>query len=249
MVDMQNYKTIYSSKERINGSNNAWDYYFIQPDGISLEDAYRSKDVVLSSAYMSKALFREFHSLDESILKKKSEIAQSCGLNHYVIDFIRSNSANVLDAVRKSRVLGVYCRGTLYNIIKGHQKRPDVSEYVKNIHHFVKKSSYDNIFIVSDEQEYIDELVAVFPKALYVKHPRQKAFNVEETKTFQEVLPEREMSTNENLLWYLSDVYIFSNCKSILCTMNNGVYTAILWNGGQYEEIRFLGGKNETRKD
>ena len=103
--------------------------------------------------------------------------------------------------------------------------------------------------ITAEEQEYIDELVAVFPKALYVKHPRQKAFNVEETKTFQEVLPEREMSTNENLLWYLSDVYIFSNCKSILCTMNNGVYTAILWNGGQYEEIRFLGGKNETRKD
>ena len=48
VVDMKNYKNTYLKKEEV-GSINSWEYYFRQPTDVSLDDAYKSKKVILSS--------------------------------------------------------------------------------------------------------------------------------------------------------------------------------------------------------
>lgn len=48
VVDMKNYKNTYLKKEEV-GNINSWEYYFRQPAGISLDEAYKSKNVVLSN--------------------------------------------------------------------------------------------------------------------------------------------------------------------------------------------------------
>lgn len=49
VVDMENYPTPYNESEVLNGTKNAWEYYFEQPCGISLKEGYSAKHQVLSS--------------------------------------------------------------------------------------------------------------------------------------------------------------------------------------------------------
>lgn len=50
IVDLQNYDNGYLYKEEI-GKVNAWDYYFEQPSGYSLAEAYSSKNVVMATGW------------------------------------------------------------------------------------------------------------------------------------------------------------------------------------------------------
>lgn len=46
VVDYQNFKTIYTEKEPVNGTCNAWEYYFKQVSPYSLEEVYSSRNVL-----------------------------------------------------------------------------------------------------------------------------------------------------------------------------------------------------------
>jgi len=48
VVDMKNYKTYFNETALINGTKNAWEYYFKQPTNYNLDEAYKSKNVVVS---------------------------------------------------------------------------------------------------------------------------------------------------------------------------------------------------------
>lgn len=47
VIDMRNYRTLYSERKPINGESNAWNYYFRQPH--STRDAYKSHRFILSN--------------------------------------------------------------------------------------------------------------------------------------------------------------------------------------------------------
>lgn len=49
VVDMQNYPNIYLDPDLV-GKVNAWEYYFCQPLGIGVEEAYNGKNILLGSA-------------------------------------------------------------------------------------------------------------------------------------------------------------------------------------------------------
>ena len=48
VVDQQNYPVYNSADSAINGTMNAWEYYWKQPSDVSLDEAYRSRNVILS---------------------------------------------------------------------------------------------------------------------------------------------------------------------------------------------------------
>ena len=39
---------------------------------------------------------------------------------------------------------------------------------------------------------------------------------------------------------YLGDIYLLSQCDCIISTMNNGYYTAIIWNGGKFSHLETI---------
>ena len=48
VIDMENYPTIYNERKSINGTKNSWLYYFEPVSKYSIEDVYKSKNVILS---------------------------------------------------------------------------------------------------------------------------------------------------------------------------------------------------------
>ena len=48
VIDQKNYSVYNSVLEPVNGTLNAWEYFWVQPSDITLDDAYQSKNVILS---------------------------------------------------------------------------------------------------------------------------------------------------------------------------------------------------------
>ncbi len=236
VVDMENYKVLYSQDDLIYGTHNAWEYFFTQPE-VSLEEVYQSRNVILSAGTPD---LTGFHSFDENLLKKRCELAQRIPLNLHVRQFIDVYGKEVFNQVKDDRVLGVYYRGTTYKLLKDHPNPATDDEYEALIREKMIAWNCSKIFIVSDEWDFIDKMKHIFPNALYIDHPRVKGFDSKKAKSIREEIPEGSNGIIENLLFYLTDVYIYSHCTSILGGMNNGVYTSILWNNGKYENIQIM---------
>ena len=49
IIDMENFKTIYNEKKKIKNTYNAWEYYFSKLNNFSLEEVYKSKNVLITS--------------------------------------------------------------------------------------------------------------------------------------------------------------------------------------------------------
>lgn len=237
VVDMENYKVLYSQVHPVNRSQNAWEYFFEQPDKIELHEVYQSQNVILSSATMN---LDDFHSLDSTVLSKRYNIALKVPLNSFVMNFIHDHASDVLDKVNFNRVLGVYYRGTTYKMLKDHPSPIGELEYLNMIKHEMITQNCSYIFIISDEWEFVEKLKKTFTNVLCVEHPRIKGFDAKKNKSIREQLPDGSKDEIENLLYYLEDVYIFSKCTSIIGSMNNGLYTSIMWNNGEYENIKII---------
>ena len=67
VVDMLNYKTQYT----IDNKTNVWEWFFEQPCGIQLEEAYRSHNVINSGytfkSYINSKLFSKYIFTDDNI--------------------------------------------------------------------------------------------------------------------------------------------------------------------------------------
>ena len=48
IVDMQNYPSVYNEKKKIFDTYNSWEYYFDQISNYSLEEVYKSKNIILT---------------------------------------------------------------------------------------------------------------------------------------------------------------------------------------------------------
>ncbi len=237
VVDMENYKVLYSQVNSVNGSQNAWEYFFEQPDKIELHEVYQSQNVILSSAIMK---LDDFHSLDSTVLSKRGNMALNVPLNAYVMDFIYEHVSDILDKLEFNRVLGVYYRGTTYKMLKDHPSPIEESEYLDMIKQEMIVQNCNYIFIISDEWEFVEKMKKTYSNVLYVEHPRIKGFDTQKNKSIREQLPDGSKDEIENLLYYLEDVYIFSKCTSIIGSMNNGLYTSIIWNNGEYENVKII---------
>ena len=237
VVDMENYKVLYSQDYPVNSTQNAWEYFFEQPDKVDLHEVYQSKNVILSSAIIN---LDDFHSLNLSELFKRYSIASKVPLNSFVMEFIYNHSSDILEKVKRNRVLGVYYRGTTYKMLKDHPSPIDEIEYFDMIKHEMISQNGRYIFIISDEWECVEKMKKTFPNVLCVEHPRIKGFDAKKNKSIREQLPDGSKDEIENLLYYLEDVYIFSKCTSIIGSMNNGLYTSIIWNNGKYENIKII---------
>ena len=57
IIDMKNFPTIYNEKKKINGSLNAWDYYFEKVGKYNLKDVYNSKNVIFTNKLTNKNFY------------------------------------------------------------------------------------------------------------------------------------------------------------------------------------------------
>ncbi len=148
-------KNLYAEDYPVNGSKNPFEYYFMQPCGISL-DEMREHGPILESrrenSWMANELDDEMinYVRSERFIQEMARIVQKyIRLNPKVEEKILTDKKNLLD---NKKTLGVHVRGTDFKQnYNGHPVCITVQEYLQKAVELTEHKRYEQIFLATDD--------------------------------------------------------------------------------------------------
>lgn len=232
VVDQQNYPEYNTMDHPVNGTMNAWEYYWIQPGGVSIEEAYKSQRVVLSRRnflsqwdlgydpenYYNKDLVHEFYDLSKTV-----------SLNHITREYIEGKKALL---PLGGKVLGVNVRigghsERALNRADGHPVQPEISDLIQTVKARMSEWNMEYVFLASDNEGSIQAFRDEFKDRLFVVR-RMRA------EAGKEYIWDREktMYQKENLfqtsLDYLTEMTLLSSCDALIGSISSGFRYAVM---------------------
>ncbi len=223
---------IYQEPVPYYGTTNIFEYYFMQPSGISLKETLNSQNVYFD--YDSEFLgFDEvFHPNGPNDYKFTwQDIVKLGDLNRKFIRFqpqIEENLAKDLKyMLGMERVVGVHARGTDYKLgYKGHPVVIPVEEYIKTAKEQIEKHNATKIFLATDDLDYLDAFRKAFGNKLLF-YPE----NVRTNDTIWNCEFDRDRPFHRYMLGYevLRDTWTLAHCHCLICSLSYvGLMTQIL---------------------
>ena len=148
IVDMKNFITVYNEKKTINGTNNAWEYYFEKLSKFDLEEVYKSNKVIFCDNKYHHHFIYDIDKNKKIISLFKNEIKIKSDL---IKDFKKFKKKNF-----KGKVLGVHFRGTSYKRSPGHPFPATKKQMLNIVKRIMNKYNYSKIFLATEEKDYLD---------------------------------------------------------------------------------------------
>lgn len=241
VVDMENYPTLYNEIYPVDGKMNGWEYYFIQPNNVLLEDAYSSRNYIISdtSHYIKYLPYiegdNEFQILPDKITDIFKNICSIVPLKESIKDMLEMDSS-----LLRGKVIGVHIRGTdkrLY--VKDHRISADLQKYIQATNEIISSFEVDKIFLCCDEEKTVDIFREYYGNKLIVND----AFRAKEGDTEGIHLKlNSERKDHHFLLGYevLRDCYMLSKCSYLVFSHSNVTNVALIWNNNKYISTKFV---------
>ena len=238
VIDMMNSANSMLEPDEI-GKKNAWDDYFEQPEGVTLDEIGKSKNVILGSIHPPKK-YPGF-----SMILNPEELT---GWQRYASKYLKLNQAHV-KAIQEyydryfadKRVLGVLCRGTDYVAMKPyhHPVQPDPEEVVRKCREIMKAQKCDCIYLATEDQKIWDLFQDEFHGIVY---SYQKTHYQSENAEYIDRLGNSLLKPYERNAEYLVSIGILARCNCLVAGATNGSYGALLLTTGyEYQYIYQLG--------
>ena len=156
VVDMKNFPSIYSEKKKIANVNNSWEYYFKPLNKYSLEEVYKSKNVIFGSSKLYSFMHDDM--IDKKIKKYFIKIRIKKEFITLSKKFCKKNR------FENNKVLGVHFRGSTYKVAKKHAFPPTLKIMIENVEKLISRHGYNKIFLVTEEIEYLNAFKKHFGK-------------------------------------------------------------------------------------
>ena len=193
----------------IEGSHNAWEYYFNQPCSISKEEILRKKNVLLSGWSFGKSRVLPNHfdtDFYKSFIKEKPYIRRI--VNQQAVDLFSNN-----------RVLGVFIRGTDYVSLKpkNHPIQPTLDEMIEKVKEVEEQFSIDKIFLVTEDKTYNDCFYRIFGNKVVTVY--NTVIDYKSGESIQEAFND---DPYERGLKYLVRVLLLDRCKYLVSSIASG---------------------------
>ena len=145
VVDMLNFPTIYNEKNKIDGTLNAWEYYFEPVSRYSLEEVYKSKNVLITSNKFIKEFDHKIYDI-----KKFNKIKKLIKVKKNILNNILLYKKKIF---KNQNILGIHYRGTSYKTSANHPMPPTKLQMHNLIHKKLKKNKFDKIFISTEDED------------------------------------------------------------------------------------------------
>lgn len=240
---------VVQDKEKV-GLENAWEYYYEQPDGrYTLEEVYQSQNVVVmfdGAFRVRMPVWNAMFPATDSELMRWNKVIRSCvRLNRDM----RARVERERDRIFKNekKILGVGIRaglraGMMQNLAlyNAHPVQPTCEELLEIVADKIKEWNCDTIFLSCDDREYTDKFVSCFGEMCYCINRKLKhLFKDGDLVTdASERLVEMEGSTlRSRTEEYITEVYLLSECDCLYSSIGGGSQFAYFVNGGHYEHV------------
>lgn len=241
VIDMQRNANSYLEEEEI-GKKNAWEFYFEQPCGYTLEDIGRSKNIILSSGLITdENIFpgREI-TLDEELCEE---------WRNFFHKYLRVNEEIQREAEElysrlfgKKRVLGVLCRGTDYknNRPANHPIQPEADEVIRKAEEIMRMKNCEMLYLATEDDEIYRKFASAFGDRLRVTEAKRckNTGNANINDIEYERKNDRYLKGKE----YLINILLLAMCDCLVAGSAGGTYGALLMSGGyEYQYVYDLG--------
>lgn len=250
VIDMQNYANCYQSR---NAEYNAWEAFFEQSCAYSLEEVYRSKNIILADVSLNNIMMPSsnmdfFHNYEgcrdfwkdlcSQYLKIRTDIQQEADKR-----YCQLTSQNDI-------VLGVAIRGTDYIRLKppGHPVQPNVDVAVRDAEKLMQQYNCNKIF-VNTEDSNIANYFKLYFKEKYIWNDRKLVHysdgyivdNMRNDKFCDQVQSGRE---------YLITQLMLNKTDHLLASRTSGVVGSATmctnWKTEQYYDLGLYPAKDEN---
>ncbi len=161
VVDMENFQTFYNCKNKIRGTFNSWNYYFKPVSKYTLEEVYRSKNVIIcdnktsQKGFSNKNFISEFKYLNgfEFLDRRHKKIAKKyIKINKDII----TEAENICKDFKKKKVLGICFRGSDQKKSAYHPYTPTEKQMVYATDLLIKKYNFNKIYLCTEDMDYLN---------------------------------------------------------------------------------------------
>lgn len=244
VVDWKNYGLMpHAENYPVNGTENSWEYYWTQPSNFTLDEVYRSKNVILSTQNIGDFKYIPQCTMAPPYDKYARDLAEKCPkylknvtLNEVTEKYVSKAQEELFP--KDKRIMGVVLRGAAYGHggtpYRSHPQQVGMDELKKSIWKRMEEWEMDYIFFVNEMQEMVDEMREEFGEKLIVL-PRMR-------DTFErpmDGITKNPMYYDGNRyqtnLDYVTEVALLSRCDTLIGSMSSGMRTALIWNAQKYE--------------
>jgi len=221
VVDFKCFPTLYNEKNAINGTENAWEYYFDQVSPYTLEEVYSSRNIAVSDGFwylsvMPKYITEDSELIDifEKYIRIKPEITALC--DSYIKDYFCNE-----------KVLGVHFRGQEMRTAARHPFPPTKKQMLGKINELVALNGYTRVFVSTESLDYLRFLEKNLDNLVcFDSYRSNKNSYLESPRPFHRYLLGRDI---------LIDALLLSKAEALVCGSSMVSEMAI-----------FLAGKKES---
>lgn len=223
IVDMS-IKSQYLEKNE-EGRINAWEKFFMQPTGYSLQDIKKSKNVIIVGS--------------GPINRKQSSL-----MNNISLDFLKMQpwvESQVIKYIKiflgkTDKVLGVLFRGTDYTNTRpyGHQKQPELKMMISKVKEkLLEWGDFDRIYLCTEVEQAVECFKNEFGEKVcfYPQKRVQEDFN----GRLSEIRFKRKNDAYHKGADYWIVLNILSKCHSLIAGKCAGTTIALMLNNGEYK--------------
>lgn len=238
IVDLKNYMNGYLEKDEI-GKINAWEYYFNQPTSFSLDEVYKSKNVIMASGVSPREgspiplIFYNRYFIKNTARKYYNLIKTQMTFKKNILDHLNKEFENV---VGEKRVIGVVKRGTDMIKAPGHQIQPTIELLLNDVKEKLLIWNCDYVFLATEEEKTVEVFKNEFKDKLLINNSA-RVKNYDERIAYTNISFNRENDKYLKGLEYLTTVYILSKCNCLIGSKVGATSGALSLNMGKYENV------------
>lgn len=233
IIDMQSHKNMYIKEEDV-GYVNAWEFFFKQPAGYTLDDVGVTSKVVDGTTCERPNLSMDFLSDNIKIEKWRSIVKNHIVFQPNIERIIREICFDTWGTVNYNDVIGVLCRGTDYSSLspKGHPIQPNAEETIRIIKQSGWHDGSKKIFLATEDEDVLEQFKREFQDdLLYI---RTKRFRMTDKSHLSDMIIKSGVPIM-NGIYYLTSIYVLSKCGQRIMGRTSGSVVAHLMSGEERE--------------
>ena len=250
IVDLKNYYSLMIQNVDSIGKQNAWEYYFEQPDtgGYTLEEIYKSKNVILALKNvklsedvrlvefpMNDKEFQYWYDVSRYIPVKKEVELAALKLKEELFP-------------KGKKILGVSIRFEYsflqeihHKVVNNHPIQPEIEEIINDVKKCMDMWECDYCFLAVDDEEKLNILKEnLREKCIYMTRWRRnywkdKRLGIDERSYYYDE-PFRYAVSDRGIA-YLTELLLLAQCDCLLAGKSSGNVFAYLKNEKKYEHV------------
>ena len=210
----------YAEEQAIRGTKNPFEYYFVQPSGVSLEEMHQSynvfyaKEIHVSQSFLNREIEdgENGYWMSEKYMERLSEyVKKYIRFNSYTEKYLNDNINRLING---KKTIGVHVRGTDFNNrYNNHPITISLDKYLKAVDEVLQTNRYEQIFLATDDLRILQIFKEKYGNGLmYYKDTAREKGN--RSVAFSE--NERENHKYLLGLEVLKDMYTLTACEALI---------------------------------